>query len=80
MYMAKLESAFRSALALPQGYAVRELVYRGVPQWDSVAHMQLVSKIENAFDIMLDANDVVDLSSFAKAIEILRKHGVTIYA
>ena len=38
--------------------------------------MQLVNQIELAFDIMLETDDVLDMSSFAKATEILKKHGV----
>ena len=45
-------------------------------QWDSVAHMQLVNAIELAFDIMLDTDDVIAMSSYQKAREIVGKHGV----
>ena len=38
--------------------------------------MRLVAALETEFDIMLDTDDVLDLASFAKAVEILRKYGV----
>jgi len=44
--------------------------------WDSVSHMLLVSEIENAFDIMLDTDDVIDFSSFEKGKEILKKYEI----
>lgn len=74
----RLVGAFTTGLGLPAGTDVTGLTYRGVEQWDSVAHMQLVLEIENAFDIMLDTDDVIDLSSFDKAREIVRKHGVDV--
>ncbi len=46
--------------------------------WDSVGHMNLVSSMEDAFDIMLEADDIIDLDSFRKGIEILKKYGVDI--
>ncbi len=49
------------------------LKYQGVSAWDSVGHMTLISEIENAFDIMLDTMDVIDLSSYEKGKEILSK-------
>ncbi|HVK73789.1 MAG TPA: acyl carrier protein [Kofleriaceae bacterium] len=72
----KLRAAFREALGLATTTDVEPLTYRGIPQWDSVAHMQLVAAIETAFDIMLDTDDVLAMSSYAKAREIVGKYGV----
>lgn len=53
------------------------LKYQGVELWDSVGHMTLVSELEDAFDIMLETDDIIDLSSYEKGIEILKtKYGV----
>lgn len=76
MSIQKLKQAFVESLSLPPGTEVEELAYRSIAQWDSVAHMQLVAEIEASFDIMLEAEDVLDMSSFQKAVEILRKYGV----
>ena len=50
--------------------------YRGIPEWDSVAHMQLVGEIEDSFDVMLETDDVIGMSSYPLAKEILAKYGV----
>lgn len=50
------------------------LEYQGIPEWDSVGHMGLVAEIEDAFEIMLDTDDIIDFSSFAKGKEILEKN------
>lgn len=50
---------------------VSDLVYQGVESWDSVGHMTLVSAIEEAFDIMMDTDDIIDFSSYEKGKEIL---------
>lgn len=52
------------------------LKYQGIEAWDSVGHMGLVAAIEDAFGIMLEADDIVDLSSFEKGKEILKKYNV----
>lgn len=52
------------------------LKYQDIQAWDSVGHMGLVAAIEDAFDIMLDPDDIVDLSSFEKGIEILKKYNI----
>ena len=53
-----------------------KLAHRSIDEWDSVAHMQLVGEIEDAFDIMLETQDVLDMSSFGKATEIFGKYGI----
>ena len=45
--------------------------------WDSVGHMTLVAALEDTFDIMLETDDIVDLSSFEKGMEILQKYDIT---
>lgn len=52
------------------------LKYQDIQTWDSVGHMGLVAAIEDSFDIMLDPDDIVDLSSFEKGIEILKKYNI----
>ena len=70
----KLRLVFSDALGLPEAKVVDTLTYAESPAWDSVAHMALVAAIEEALDIMIDAEDVIDLSSFAKAKQIVRKY------
>jgi hypothetical protein len=40
--------------------------------------MMLVGEIESAFDVMLDTQDVIGMSSYSLAREILKRHGVQI--
>ena len=53
------------------------LQYQQVELWDSVGHMSLVAALEDAFDIMMETDDIIDLSSYEKGQEILsQKYGV----
>lgn len=47
------------------------LKYQDIDAWDSVGHMTLVANLEDAFDIMMETDDIIDLSSFEKGQEIL---------
>ena len=54
------------------------LQYQGTELWDSVGHMTLIAALEDAFDIMMETDDIIDLSSYEKGIEILStKYDVT---
>jgi acyl carrier protein len=73
-----LIQAFASALCVPESAELEAAEYRGIAQWDSLAHMRLVAEIEKTFDIMLDTEDVIGMNSFRRAVEILAKHGIAI--
>ncbi len=73
----KYTKAFAEGLEIGEE-GIEELVYEQIPQWDSVGHMGLISSLEDTFDIMLETDDIIDLSSFKKGIEILKKYGVEI--
>lgn len=47
------------------------LKYQDIASWDSVGHMGLIAAIEDAFDIMMDTDDIIDMSSYEKGKEIL---------
>ena len=54
------------------------LKYQGIEAWDSVGHMALIAAIEDTFDIMLEPDDIIDLSSFEKGKDILKKYNILI--
>lgn len=52
------------------------LKYQSIPAWDSVGHMNLMSELENVFDIMLETDDIINFDSFEKGKEILANYDV----
>ncbi|HHC5058937.1 acyl carrier protein [Aeromonas veronii] len=72
----QLEQLFSDALGIPVEQVSDVLSYQGISQWDSVAHMGLVAQLEDHYGILLDTDDIIDMSSVAKAREILKKYGV----
>ena len=73
----KYLNAFTEALEVSPAEAPA-LAYGQSKAWDSVGHMTLVAALEDAFDIMMEMDDIIDLSSFDKGKEILRKYDVAI--
>lgn len=49
------------------------LKYQDIEAWDSVGHMSLIAALEDAFDIMMDTDDIIDFNSYEKGKEILAK-------
>jgi acyl carrier protein len=72
----RLRRVFVDTLELGDGVDVENLNYRDIPEWDSLGHMTLVAAIEDEFDVQLDTEQVIGLSSFKIAVETLRGLGV----
>ena len=74
----KYRLSFKESLSIKDNDISENLEYNGRPEWDSIGHMTLMSKLEEEFDISLETDDIVDFSSFKKGIEILKKYKVNI--
>jgi acyl carrier protein len=72
----RLQKCFVDALGVPAESVQDSLAYQSIKQWDSVAHMALVAALETEFDLMLDTDEIIRLSSVAQARQILVKRGV----
>jgi acyl carrier protein len=72
----KYKKAFFESFSINDSVLEGNLEYNSIPEWDSVGHMGLIAGIEEAFDIQLEMDDIVDFSSFNKGKEILEKYKV----
>ena len=68
----KYNNAFTETFEITEDQ-LPDLKYQDINAWDSVGHMTLVAAIEDAFDIMMDTDDIIDFSSYEKGKEILAK-------
>lgn len=49
-----------------------------VSAWDSVHQLNIISMIEETFDLMLDPEDIMACTSYNAGKEILAKNGITL--
>lgn len=61
----KYNQAFIETLEVAED-KLATLKYHDVEAWDSVGHMTLMAALEDAFDIMMETEDIVDFSSYEK--------------
>ena len=72
----KLVEAFCNALEIEEELVIESLKYQSIEQWDSVSHMLLIAELEDVFDIELDTDDVINMSSVSMAKKIIAKYGI----
>ena len=71
----KYVAAFTSTLLVEESTLV-DLKYQDIAEWDSVGHMSLMAALEEAFEIEMDIDDIIDFSSFEVGRTILGKYNV----
>lgn len=71
----KLKEAFVEGLEIPME-EVEAATMESVDKWDSIGQMSLVAIIEDAFGIEFEPDEVMQFTSFAAGLEILKNHGI----
>jgi len=72
----KYDQIFMKSFSIDESALGDNLEYNSIPEWDSVGHMGLMAELEEAFDIMMEMDDIIDFSSFKKGLELIAKYGV----
>ncbi len=53
-----------------------DAIFQDMEDWDSMNHMRFIMLIEEQFDITLDGDDIVEMTSLSTTDEILKKYGL----
>ena len=72
----KYDKAFMESFSIDESALGDKLEYNTITSWDSIGHMAMIAELEDAFDIMLETDDIIDFSSYKKGLELLAKYGV----
>lgn len=72
----KYNQAFCESLGVSEDVLGEDFTFKDVDCWDSVAHLSLISNLEDTFDIMFDAEDILHYESYENGKKLLKKYGV----
>ncbi len=70
----KLIQIFFNVFGISDYEKIVELKKDEIEEWDSISHLDLVQEIEEAFCIEMSRNEIFEIDSFPKALEILKSH------
>jgi acyl carrier protein len=72
----KLNNIFCEVFSVDESVLKEDFDKNSVEGWDSVHQLSLTSAIEDEFDIMLDADDILEFTSYDNAKIILAKYEI----
>jgi len=72
----KYRNVFMEALDLEEDEVSEDLTLGETSEWDSLGHMILISTMEDAFDVSLDAEWMTEFNSYRSGMELLNRLGV----
>lgn len=73
----KYKAAFVEGLEVAED-EIEKATAETVEKWDSIGQMTLIAILEETFNIELGPADIIEINSYEKGIDILRKYGVEI--
>jgi acyl carrier protein len=74
----KLNKILAKVLLIDETKISDELSRKTVKEWDSMAHLMLVSELESAYDVNMEDDDIMEIQTVADIKKTLRKLGINI--
>lgn len=68
--IAKYNSVFQEVFGVGEG-ELKDLEYKKTGEWNSMAHIALISALEDAFDVNFEADDIFSFSSYEYGKKLL---------
>jgi acyl carrier protein len=72
----KFNNIFCDVFSVEESALNADFNNKTVEGWDSVHQLSLTSSLEDEFDIMLDAEDILEFTSYENAKTILAKYDI----
>ena len=73
----KLKAILAKVLLIEESKVSDEMSRKTVKEWDSMAHLMLVSEIESAFEVTMDDEDIMEIQTVADIKKTLQKLGIS---
>ena len=73
-----LEKIFSEIFAIPEANIVDTLALNDISSWDSLAHMMLIIRLEEHYQIQLTGDEIADIKSVGDARTALLAHSANL--
>jgi acyl carrier protein len=74
----KLKEILAKVLLIDESQISDGMSRKTVKEWDSMAHLMLVSELESAFEVTMDDDDIMKIQTVADIKKTLQKLGISV--
>jgi acyl carrier protein len=74
----KLKKILAKVLLIDETKISDEMSRKTVKEWDSMAHLMLVSELESAFEVTMDDDDIMEIQTVTDLKKTLQKLGINV--
>ena len=74
----KLKEILAKVLLIDETKISDEMSRKTVKEWDSMAHLMLVSELESAFEVTMDDYDIMEIQTVTDIKKTLQKLGISV--
>lgn len=72
----KYNAAFVEVFGVTEEVLNDSFSKENVEGWDLVHQLNIISILEDSFDVMFEPEEIMELTSYGKGIEILNRYGI----
>ena len=69
--LTKVREAFKAAFDIDPQFVSIESSASDIPAWDSVSHISLASELEQAFDVCLDVDELIEMENVREIVRVI---------
>ena len=73
----KLKEIVAKVLLIDESKITDVMSRKTVKEWDSMAHLMLVSELESAFGVIMDDDSIMEIQTVADIKKTIQKLGIT---
>lgn len=70
-----IEKIFSEIFGIPELSVVDSLALSDIPTWDSLAHMMLIIRLEENYQVQFTGDEIADIKSVGNIRTLLQAHG-----
>ena len=72
----KYANVFCTVFGVDKSVLNETFTSKDIDKWDSVAHLNLISELEDTFNVMFETEDILHYGSYLNGMKILEGYGV----
>lgn len=73
----KYNEIFTTLFNIDDNQLNKDFTFNNVENWDSIAHLSLITELEDAFNVMFETEDILTFGSYENGMRILEKYEIS---